>query len=174
MAIRDNLAYLANGSLGLVILDISNPVAPIQVGALDTADIPQDVQLVGRYAYIADRLGGLVIADISDPTRPALIGRHDTFFAAQRVSVSGSYVFVADTWGGLVILRTTVPGDMNCDGRFNGADIDPFLLALGDPPAYAARFPNCNILNGDMNADGALNGADLDPFFACLGGGACP
>jgi hypothetical protein len=65
-------------------------------------------------------------------------------------------------------------GDLNCDGAINGADIDPFFLALGDPPAYAAQFPDCEILLGDMNGDGATNGADIDPFFECLGGGNCP
>ena len=65
-------------------------------------------------------------------------------------------------------------GDLNCDGAINGADIDPFFLALGDPAAYTAQFPDCNILNGDMNLDGRVNGADIDPFFNCLGGGICP
>ncbi|MCH8805051.1 MAG: S8 family serine peptidase [Planctomycetes bacterium] len=65
-------------------------------------------------------------------------------------------------------------GDMNCDGAFNGADIDPFFLALGDPAAYMAAFPNCDILQGDMNGDGLVNGGDIDPFFQCLGGGVCP
>ena len=64
-------------------------------------------------------------------------------------------------------------GDLNCDGAANGADIDPFFLALGDPAAYAAQFPDCNIINGDMSCDGAVNGADIDPFFACLGTGQC-
>ena len=67
-----------------------------------------------------------------------------------------------------------IKGDMNCDGSINGADIDPFFLALGDPAGYAAMFPNCDVLSGDMNGDGLLNGADIDPFFVCLGGGFCP
>ena len=66
------------------------------------------------------------------------------------------------------------PGDMNCDGRLDGGDIDPFFLALGDPAAYQLQFPNCDPLNGDMNGDGRLDGGDIDPFFACLGGGQCP
>jgi hypothetical protein len=66
------------------------------------------------------------------------------------------------------------PGDLNCDGAFNGADIDPFFLALGDPAAYALAFPDCDINLGDMNGDGAVNGGDIDPFFECLGGGVCP
>jgi hypothetical protein len=66
------------------------------------------------------------------------------------------------------------PGDLNCDGAFNGGDIDPFFLAVGDPQAYAAAFPDCDIMLADMNGDGAVNGADIDPFFECLGGGVCP
>ena len=77
--------------------------------------------------------------------------------------------------GPFTILGSGLPrGDLNCDGVFNGGDIDPFFLALGDPAAYTAAFPGCDILNGDMNNDGRLDGGDIDPFFECLGGGACP
>ena len=64
-------------------------------------------------------------------------------------------------------------GDLNCDGRFDGGDIDPFFLALGDPMAYAEQFPTCDPLLGDLSRDGRLDGGDIDPFFACLGGN-CP
>ncbi len=79
----------------------------------------------------------------------------------------------------LTYLRGSIPGtgifgDLNCDGSFNGADIDPFFLALGDPAAYAVQFPDCDVLLGDMNGDGAMNGADIDSFFECLGGGGYP
>lgn len=74
----------------------------------------------------------------------------------------------------IAYLRRLRLGDLNCDGRFDGSDIDPFFLALADPVAYTVQFPNCNTRNGDMNGDGSLNGADIDPFFACLGGGVCP
>lgn len=63
-------------------------------------------------------------------------------------------------------------GDMNGDGFFNGADIDPFFLALGDPAAFALQYPNVDAAAvGDMNGDGLFNGADIDPFFAALGAG---
>ena len=64
-------------------------------------------------------------------------------------------------------------GDVNCDGAFNGADIDPFFLALGDPAGYATAFPDCDLVLADMNCDGAVNGADIDAFFLCLGLGGC-
>ena len=74
----------------------------------------------------------------------------------------------ADEFGSFVF------GDLNCDGRFNGADIDVFFFALGDPATYQAAFPNCDGRLGDMNLDGFFNGADIDAFFTCLGGGGCP
>lgn len=64
-------------------------------------------------------------------------------------------------------------GDMNCDEVVNGGDIDAFFLALGDPQAYVAQYPNCNIINGDIDGDGALNGGDITPFFNCVAGEDC-
>ncbi|MCH8805420.1 MAG: right-handed parallel beta-helix repeat-containing protein [Planctomycetes bacterium] len=68
-------------------------------------------------------------------------------------------------------LRRFRAGDLNCDGLFNGGDIDPFFLALGDPSQYSLVFPNCDPMLADMNSDGLLNGADIDAFFIALGGG---
>jgi hypothetical protein len=59
-------------------------------------------------------------------------------------------------------------GDMNCDGALNGYDIDPFVLALTDPPGYEQAFPNCTISRGDINGDGSINGYDIDPFVTLL------
>jgi hypothetical protein len=64
-----------------------------------------------------------------------------------------------------------VPGDMNCDGLVNNFDIDPFVLAISDPAAYAAQYPDCNILNGDINGDGVVNNFDIDPFVNLISGG---
>ena len=65
-----------------------------------------------------------------------------------------------------------IPGDANCDGRFNGGDIDPFFLALADPVAWQQQYPDCDIRNLDINGDGMANGFDIDPFFIALGGGS--
>ena len=80
---------------------------------------------------------------------------------------------VDDDGDGLIDEGDSTSSDLDCDGVLNGGDIDPFFLGLGDPSAYRAAFPNCELLNGDINGDGALNGGDIDPFFQCLGGG-CP
>jgi len=67
-----------------------------------------------------------------------------------------------------------VPCDANCDGYFDGADIDPFFLLLADPVVWQETYPDCNLLTaGDANFDGYADGADIDPFFAGLSAGEC-
>jgi hypothetical protein len=63
-----------------------------------------------------------------------------------------------------------VAGDLNCDGTINAFDIDPFVLALTDPAAYAAEFSSCDYMLADCNDDGAVNAFDIDPFVALLVG----
>lgn len=62
----------------------------------------------------------------------------------------------------------TARGDMNCDGKMNTFDIDPFVLALTDAEAYLEMYSSCNIMYADMNADGAVNAFDIDPFVDAL------
>jgi hypothetical protein len=65
-------------------------------------------------------------------------------------------------------------GDLSCDGALNTFDIDPFVLALTSPEAYATAFPECDRMLADVNCDGLLNAFDIDPFVLCLTGGGCP
>jgi hypothetical protein len=59
-------------------------------------------------------------------------------------------------------------GDMNCDGVITVSDIGPFVLAVTDPAAYAAAFPNCDIDLADMNNDGQITVSDIGAFVALL------
>lgn len=59
------------------------------------------------------------------------------------------------------------PCDTNCDGAFDGFDIDSFVELLtgsGSP---------CHPGAGDINGDGLINGFDVDAFVAALSGGGC-
>jgi hypothetical protein len=62
-------------------------------------------------------------------------------------------------------------GDLNCDGLINAFDIDPFVLALTDPEAYALAYPDCDYMLADINGDGLVNAFDIDPFVMILTGG---
>ncbi len=51
-------------------------------------------------------------------------------------------------------------------------DIDPFVLALTDPAAYALAYPDCDPRLADINGDGLVDAFDIDPFVLALTGGA--
>jgi len=57
-------------------------------------------------------------------------------------------------------------GDVDCDGTLDFEDINPFVLALSNPAAYADAFPGCPLENRDINGDGQCDFADINPFVA--------
>ena len=60
------------------------------------------------------------------------------------------------------------PGDTNCDGHVDFADINGFVQALSDPSGYQATHPTCAIENADINSDGQENFGDINPFVLLL------
>ena len=64
--------------------------------------------------------------------------------------------------------ESALTGDLNCDQAVNEEDIPPFVLALIDPGAYAAEFPDCDADRADGNADGAIDGRDIAAFVEAL------
>ena len=62
-------------------------------------------------------------------------------------------------------------GDMNCDGSVDFFDIDGFVLAIIDPAAYWAAYPDCDIMNADCNGDGLIDFFDIDCFVEIIVGG---
>ncbi len=66
--------------------------------------------------------------------------------------------------------RSPPMGDLNCDGAVNAVDIPALILALLDPPGYAAAYPNCDGDLADLNCDSVVDVLDVDPFVALLVG----
>ena len=69
------------------------------------------------------------------------------------------------------ITNLTIAGDMDCNQCIDEEDIDPFVLALTDPDAYEAQYPDCHLMNADVNGDGYVNFGDINPFSAMFESG---
>jgi hypothetical protein len=69
---------------------------------------------------------------------------------------------------GIAVYIPAIRGDMNCSRRLDNFDIDPFVVALTDPAAYAANFSWCDRNLADINDDGAVDNFDIDPFVLAL------
>lgn len=62
----------------------------------------------------------------------------------------------------------TNPGDVNCDGLYDGRDIQAFTKALLDPAGFPTAYPGCNILNADVNLDTVIDITDAPALVARL------
>lgn len=68
-----------------------------------------------------------------------------------------------------MVVKTVVLGDANGDGFFDFGDIEPFVLALQDPDAFADQYPNVNpdvVL--DFDGDGVFSFGDIEGFVNAL------
>jgi hypothetical protein len=108
--VDDNLVYLVVGTKGLLIVDVTDPAHPVEVGSNSTRGYyAQSVTLDGAIAYVANRGEGLTILDVSDPMRPVEVGRLDTPGSVQAVALRGHLAVVADQRGGLQLVDVTRP-----------------------------------------------------------------
>jgi len=109
----------------------------------------------------------LYVLDLSRaPAEPGFVADHFVG-AGGSPAVAGGWLYSLGQ-AGLVALRAAYRGDLNCDGRVNNFDIDPFVLALTNPIRYGAVYPDCDRRNADVNGDGAVNNFDIDPFVKLL------
>ncbi|RME94231.1 MAG: hypothetical protein D6766_06325, partial [Verrucomicrobia bacterium] len=89
---------------GLMILDLSDPANPVQVGTYAGLDGLAGIALSGTRLYLADQESGILILDVSDPTRPVLMGRHPSLRMTRLLAASGGLVFATQGRGGMQIL----------------------------------------------------------------------
>lgn len=111
VAISGTFAVLADGSRGLVVLNLGQPWNPVRVGWLDTVDHLRRVALAGDHAYFTGNGGaiGLVIVDLGDPYHPTQVGTAPAGGNAVDVAVAGQYAFVADANRLLYVYDVAVP-----------------------------------------------------------------
>jgi hypothetical protein len=138
VAASGSYAYLIVGTQGLLVVDVSDPSAPIEVGSHSTRGYAQAVALAGHYAYVANRSEGLTVLDVSDPMRPAEVGFLDTVGSAWDVAVSGGRAFVADySQGGLQIVDVSHPSSPSLMSTYATA-ASAKAVCVADGIAYVA------------------------------------
>lgn len=123
-------AFLAADRSGLLIVDLSIPASPTEVGRFVTAGKATGVDADSSLAYVVAEAqwnsgvgdfvgGGLTIVDISDKTAPVELGflpiedvyegEVPVYQIARQVAVKFPYAYVAAEGGGLWIIRVDSP-----------------------------------------------------------------
>lgn len=175
-------AYVADGAMGLRIMDISDPATPVLSGTYDTPGTAYRLCVSGDNAYVADLASGLLVIDVSDPTTPALLGSYDTAGSAYDVCVRGDHAYVADSVGGLQVIDVSDPttptlaGTLDTPGYAQGVDV-------GGDHAFIADYseglqvvdisdPTAPALVGTYNTSGTARGIQIRGNWAYVADGA--
>ncbi len=111
IAVREPYLYVAAGKGNLRILEISDPLQPHEVGALEAFQWAMAVVIDGDRLYVADNAQGLWIADISNPAVPELLGTVQLKTPAAAVAVKGNMAYVVSMHGLLVLIDVADPAD---------------------------------------------------------------
>ncbi|MEX2161361.1 MAG: NosD domain-containing protein [Anaerolineales bacterium] len=109
IAIYGKTAYVAAGSAGLHIIDISDPTRPTTLGAWSSSGFAEGVAVTGKAVYLADGDQGLRILDVSDPQDAKQIGVAYTGHYVFDVVATGNYAYIAAGDSGLLILDIKDP-----------------------------------------------------------------
>jgi len=107
LTLHGGYAFVADGSEGIKIVDISAPDTPTLIGGFHTA-AARDIAVRGGYAFVADGERGLKVLDVSDPRYPAEIGMRKTM-DARAIALEGDIAFVADGSSGVKIIDVSSP-----------------------------------------------------------------
>jgi len=132
IAISGDYAYLVGYSSVIIVYDVSNPSAPIEVNShnfeasIGTNGIIRavDITIVGNSAYVALGVSGFAIFDVSDPLSISLLG-YKPDIKSYGVDVLGDYSYVTirefapvDDYG-LTILDTSNVSDISEISYYN-------------------------------------------------------
>ena len=116
IALDGSRAYLADGSSGLRVLDVSDPAAPSQAGILAfggyvAAKVKVHAQLafvLGSEINTSSSSANLFIVDVSDPAKPALRGKIGTDYV-RGFDASGDYFYLSTLYHGLEVYDISSP-----------------------------------------------------------------
>ncbi len=166
--IEDNIAYVVDNTDirpgGLIILDVSNPNQPQELGSYYEDGIPRKVDVSGETAFFASQNLGLEILNISDPSNLSRIVVYSGSGDIYDVQVVGALAYVADWTNGLVILNISNPSLPLELSRFPivGACID---LCVVENIAYVIDHRNDNTGIRVIDVTDVLHPIELGSFM---------
>lgn len=105
----DNIAYIADYSDGLTIMDLTDPAAPIIVSSVPTELWCYDVVVYGDYAYALDFHGELTVIDITDPSTPVVEYIYPGPTGLRSMDRCGDYLYLGTYYDGVQVVDITNP-----------------------------------------------------------------
>ena len=112
LVIDDNFAYITGDEMGIVILDVSNPIIPNLVQVIDYnatfISMYDDILLVSKKYNTFQTYNGIGIIDVQNLNNINVVGEYRTSIA-NKFCINNDYAYVANGFRGLTILDLSNP-----------------------------------------------------------------
>jgi hypothetical protein len=151
VAANGNYAYVAAGSAGLQVVNVSDRSNPQIVASLALSGNANAIRLLGNLAYVAVGSAGLQVVDVTNPLLPVILGTLATGGNALGLVVSGNTAYIANG-SNLFIASVANPaamtqiGALALAGQIQGVDVDSqrnlAIVAAGSSGIYAVDVSN--------------------------------
>jgi hypothetical protein len=156
--IYDGFAYVADLDKGLVVIDVSSPQHPRQVGFVAWTDGDAYAEIVrgeGDVAYVAAAAHGLVVIDIANPANPMVVSvyQSDPDNWVEGLAVQDSIVYLAianehrKSENGLHLIDVHDPYAPSLIGKIHFPDWVEGVHVAGDYAYVANTFAGVRSLN---------------------------
>ncbi|MBO57746.1 MAG: hypothetical protein CMA77_01980, partial [Euryarchaeota archaeon] len=112
VVIQQKYAYLYDSLEGIIIIDIGNPILPVEVGTINLGRDTRNLIIDGNNLFSVDGSDGLTVIDVTDKTNPTEIEHYTDGTTFYDLKTKGSYVYALTGLGisgSLKILDFTNP-----------------------------------------------------------------
>lgn len=138
VAVHGDYAFLATGSLGVQVIDISDTGQPALIGAFDTPGSAARVRARENRLLVADGDGGVLVLDLAKPITPEPLVTIPSP-AAYAADLEDGLLFIADGMTGLAVYDITNPSqpveldrEPGIDLIASGLSIEPGRVVLAN------------------------------------------
>ncbi|UCF78196.1 MAG: T9SS type A sorting domain-containing protein [Candidatus Eiseniibacteriota bacterium] len=135
--VAGDYAFVANGSMGLVVVNIQYPDSIFVQGGYVGFGSATGFDIAGDYLFMTNGSSRMFVLDIGDPWDPQFAGAFDTLVAGMDVEVVGNYAYVADATMGLYVLNISNPAVPSTAGYYNTPGT-PNSVTISGNYAYVA------------------------------------
>ena len=110
VVVEGGMAYVACGPRGVVVIDVTDPVAPRAISAVKTRGAALRLDFQGDRLLVADGSTGLLLLDVTDASSPVPMAAWKSEGYVRHAILRGDTVYVAEDLFGVTRLRITRDG----------------------------------------------------------------
>jgi hypothetical protein len=145
MDVEGNFAYIADGSPGLVIINVTDITNPTPAGIYSSGMFMYSVDADANVAYVGES-SRIRSVNIVDPDAPFLLNTRNIGGTFYDVDVVGDWLFAAGSWSGLTAVNISNPLVLGPHYTYN-TPMSAYNVEVSGDFAYVADYYTIEVLN---------------------------